>query len=305
MTQKRYINYGATADASGIKGIIRNLVEPGILNGFDLLAVAPNQVQISSGGLVFESGILLEETEIKYVTIPITAASLNYTIVYTHVDEDIVGGSAATLSLVSGLFDSYADSVILGWVKYPGGSVDVSNNQLYPAPKKNIVAESTMGDKDVYLPQQSEASGTTASIFGLRATASAIVTSVEYDASHGVVIRYPNSTGGDTTDELWFPFVARSQSPKSIITEFAFSSTVPGLSLTTEIWDTLGNQVTNVVTSDDITIAADTLVTRTVRMVGGVFTAGKRYNVKLTLEIPNGEYIKIASVGASTYELPV
>jgi hypothetical protein len=305
VTQKRYINYGATADASGIKGIIRNLVEPGILNGFDMLAVAPDQVQISSGGLVFDSGILLEETEVKYLTVPITAASLNYTIVYTHDDEDIVGGAAATLSLVTGLFSTYTDSVILGWVKYPGGSVDVASNQIYPAPKQNIQAESTPGDKDVYLPAQSENAGTTASIFGLRTPASNIVTVVEYDATHGVVIRYPNSTGFDTTDEIWFSFVARKDSPKSIITEFAFSSTSVTLTLGVEIWDTLGNAVTNVVESDDVTIAADTLVTRTVRMIGGVFTAGKRYHVKLLLEIPNGEYIKVASIGASTYELPV
>ena len=302
MTQKRYINYGATADASGIKGIIRNLVEPGILNGFDMLAVAPDQVQISSGGLVFDSGILLEETEVKYLTVPITAASLNYTIVYTHADADIVGGTAATLSLVTGLFSTYTNSVLLGWVKYPGGSVDVANNQIYPAPKQNIYAESTPGDKDVYLPQQGSGPST---IFGLRSVASAIIPVVEYDATHGVIVRYPNSTGGDTTDELWFPFVTRRDSPKSIITEFAFSSTAPTLNLGVEIWDTLGNAVTNVVESDDVAIAADTLVTRTVRMIGGVFTAGKRYHVKLALEIPNGEYIKVASLGASTYELPV
>jgi hypothetical protein len=305
LTQRRYINYGSTADASGIKGVIRNLAEPGILNGFELLAAAPNQIKIDSGGLVFTSGILLEETEVKYLTIPITAAAINYTIVYTHTDQDIVGGVAASLNLVTGLFSTYANSVILGWIKYPGGSINVANNQIYPAPKKNIVAQSTRGDKDVYLPQQSEAGGSTASIFGIRSTASAITTIVEYDATHGIVIRYPNSTGGATTDEIWFPFVARTATPRSIITEFAFSSTDPGISLGVEVLDTLGNPVTNVVVSDDVAISADTLVTRTVRMVGGVFTAGKRYHVKLTLEIPDGEYIKVASLGASTYELPI
>lgn len=134
MTQERYINFGHPADASGIKTINQQFFAPAVLRANEplLQAVAPDQVLINPHSCVFVDGIVLVETEIHPVTIDTSPASANYTIYYTHEDEDLVGGVAALLHTDSGIKQSVENGVILGWVIYPGGSVQVDDTMLIP-----------------------------------------------------------------------------------------------------------------------------------------------------------------------------
>lgn len=133
MSQRRYVNFGTDADASKVKDVNRALAAPQVLRADEpfLQAVAPDQLVVQPHTVIFESGIILDEDEQQTFTVPTPFTAADYTLAYQHVDEDIIGGTAATLSLQTGLFETLPDSVILGWVRYPGGSVALDNTMLF------------------------------------------------------------------------------------------------------------------------------------------------------------------------------
>jgi|GEM_PF-3898244 len=133
MSQRRYINFGADANASKVKAVNTVLAAPQVLRAPApfLLAVAPDQLLVQPHAVIFENGIILEETEQTSFTVPTTFGSADYTLAYEHIDEDIIGGTAATLELRGGLFQTLSDSVILGWVRYAGGSVPLTASMVF------------------------------------------------------------------------------------------------------------------------------------------------------------------------------
>jgi hypothetical protein len=135
MSQRRYVNFGTDADSSKAKAINRALAAPQVLRATEpfLQAVAPDQLVVQPHTLIFDSGIILDENEQLVFTVPTTFSAADYTLAYQHVDEDIIGGTAATIELQSGLLQTLPDSVILGWVRYPGGSVALDNTMVFPA----------------------------------------------------------------------------------------------------------------------------------------------------------------------------
>ena len=135
MVQRRFVNFGADANASGIKAIVSVLSGPQLLRAPDpfLLASAPDTLIVQPHACCLDSGIVIDETEQQTFTVPTGAASADYTLQYQHVDEDVIGGTAATLSVQSGLTRTVADGIALGWIRYPGGSVPLSNEMLFPA----------------------------------------------------------------------------------------------------------------------------------------------------------------------------
>jgi len=133
MSQKRFIDFGTGADASKVKTIHRQLFAPQVLRADDpfFSALAPDQLIVQPHAVMFESGVILVEDEVLSVTINTTFTPANYTIYYEHIDEDQIGGSSAQFKTTGGLQQALANSVILGWVVYPGGSVPLSNSMLY------------------------------------------------------------------------------------------------------------------------------------------------------------------------------
>lgn len=133
MSQRRYINFGADANASKAKAMNAALAAPQVLRAPEpfLLAVAPDQLLVQPHAVIFEGGLILEETEQTAFTVPTGFSSADYTLVYEHVDEDIIGGTAAILELRGGLFQSLPNSVILGWVRYPGGAVPLEASMVF------------------------------------------------------------------------------------------------------------------------------------------------------------------------------
>lgn len=135
MSQRRFVNFGTDADSSKVKAISRSLAAPQVLRAEEpfMQAVAPDQLVVQPHIVIFDSGIILDEDEQLVFTVPTTFSAADYTLAYQHVDEDIIGGAAATIELQSGLSQTLPDSVILGWVRYAGGSVALDNTMLFPA----------------------------------------------------------------------------------------------------------------------------------------------------------------------------
>jgi len=142
VSQSRFFNFGTPADAAKYKMVQRQLFAPQVLRADDpfFASATPDQLVIQPHGVIFGDGVVLVEDEIIALTIPTTFSSADYTVAYEHVDEDIIGGTAADLKLLGGLLSAIEDSVILGWVVYPGGSVALDNSMLYPATQGQVQA---------------------------------------------------------------------------------------------------------------------------------------------------------------------
>lgn len=140
MSQKRFLNFGTTADAGKTKAIVQQLFGAQLLRGdvpfFSTLP--PDQLIIQPHAVVFDSGLVLVEDEVVAVTVVTGSPSANYTIYYEHIDEDQIGGAAATLRTVGGLQTSITNGVVLGWVVYPGGAVPLDNTMAFPAVEAQV-----------------------------------------------------------------------------------------------------------------------------------------------------------------------
>ena len=133
MSQRRYVNFGADANAGSIKAINREFFAPQVLRGNApfLSTTPPDQLVLQPHSIIFDTGIVLTEDQQLEFTVPTGYPTGDYTLLYQHVDEDVIGGVGATIELRSGLFQSLESSIILGWVRYPGGAVPLDNSMVF------------------------------------------------------------------------------------------------------------------------------------------------------------------------------
>lgn len=134
MSQRRFVDFGADANASAIKTMNSTLAAPQVLRATQpfFQAVAPDQLVIRPHAVIFEAGMILDEPETTSFTVPTGFSAADYTVLYEHADEDIIGGVAATYELRGGLVNDLPGTVVLGWVRYPGGSVPLAASHLFP-----------------------------------------------------------------------------------------------------------------------------------------------------------------------------
>ena len=144
--QTRLQSYGDPVVAADVKDMLNSLASPVVLFGFDFFVDAVNRIAISAGACITAQGIMVIESDTQYLIINNTASPANYTIVYQHVDENIIGGTPAVLVAKAGLVSSDATGVVLGWVKYPGSAVPLAQSQFYPRRKANISEFNTVND---------------------------------------------------------------------------------------------------------------------------------------------------------------
>lgn len=299
MSQTRYVNFGDTVLAARINQITTAIVEPGVLAGgaFDVfdaetLSIAPITVMLET--------LLLKEDEQSTIAIPLTAAPEDYTIVYEHVNQNVQGGAPASLLLVNGIF-SFGDlvnSVILGWIRYPGGSVPLSRNFFIEAPKLRVSNPTTF-PSDVLVPPflsrihlQAE-SPTPGSI-----TAVDVYDSIELKA----YLELENTAASIQSITYLYPFVVRGLSPDRVLVEIKAD---------------LGAAVTVLLVAEDgttftpennvISNTSNLFVFREMEVPGidrSLFSSNRPYFVSLTAQLNPGRKAFIALVGTNTNFLP-
>jgi len=144
MAQTRLFNFGDPVTAERIGYMIDAEYIAQVVEGFDMTATDVDEVTISPGkavvvgvpsGLLHDTARFIIEDAIDVLHISNTSAAKNFTIMYVHEDSQLSGGIAAILTAVDGLYTSYQDAVILGWIVYPGGGVPLEDDMLYMAPK--------------------------------------------------------------------------------------------------------------------------------------------------------------------------
>lgn len=129
----------ATASTENFKRALGALFAPQLLYGAEL-SIAPGSVlQIAPHGCCFEGGAILTESEQRTLDIPLGAAARNWTIRYRYSDTNMFRISSADLALEEGLLASGGERAVLGWIRYPGGSVAASASMLRAAPRGQSV----------------------------------------------------------------------------------------------------------------------------------------------------------------------
>jgi len=128
MSQRRINVFGDLIDTADLPEMIANIVAPGRLLGNEFVVAATDLMQVTPGSCLLPDGVLVLEDETKNLVIPISSLPTDYTVVYQLEDTMTLGGSPAILRLLSGTKrqENMTDGTILGWVRYPGGSIPLS-----------------------------------------------------------------------------------------------------------------------------------------------------------------------------------
>jgi len=128
MSQRRINIFGDLIDTADMPEMISNIMSPGRLLGNDFIVAASDYMNITAGSCLLPDGVLVIEDEIKSLVIPNSSLATDYTVIYQLEDTRTLGGSPAILRLLSGVKrqQDFTDGTILGWIRYPGGSIPIS-----------------------------------------------------------------------------------------------------------------------------------------------------------------------------------
>lgn len=141
--QTRIWNFGDLFSAIRVGRTLESRYYSQVFSGFELTTADVDEIAVAPGtGIVVSTpeghtdptGKILIENTTQSVFFDTTVSPQNYTLVYVHNDELISGGAPAVLTLVNGLYTSYTDGLILGWLIYPAGALALDDTMLYNAP---------------------------------------------------------------------------------------------------------------------------------------------------------------------------
>ncbi len=299
MAQQRFVNFGDTVLATRINQISTAIVESGVLSGaafsrFDdnTLSVGPNSVMLPT--------LLLEESVSTHIAIPLSAGPQGYTVVYEHQNQNVQGGVAAQMDLKTGIF-SFGDlpnTVILGWVLYPGGSVALNASFFIEAPKLQITNPTTF-PSDILLPPYLD------KIYVQREwndPGSITQTDVYDSANWKAFLELENTAVNEQSIQHLFPFVVETTPPDRLIAEVSAE---------------LGAGVTIQLIAEDGTVfeAANNVIENTSNLFefremvvqdldDSKFAPDRPYFVSLTTQLADGKKAFISLVGTNINYLP-
>ena len=128
MSQRRINIFGDLIDTADMPEMISNIMAPGRLIGNNFIVAASDYMNITPGSCLLPDGVLVIENETKSLVIPNSSLATDYTVIYQLEDTRTLGGSPAILRLLSGVKrqQDFIDGTILGWIRYPGGSIPIS-----------------------------------------------------------------------------------------------------------------------------------------------------------------------------------
>lgn len=137
MSQRVIISIGDPVVSGSIQEILKSISDPGIFRGFNFNTPSGNTLSISPGSALTDSGVLIVETEERNLTFNLTVAPANFTVYYSYITTKNFGGNPAVLTVQPGLInpENFTNGVILGWVKYPGGSIPLNTSMFISGPR--------------------------------------------------------------------------------------------------------------------------------------------------------------------------
>jgi hypothetical protein len=299
MAQQRFINFGDTVLATRINQISTAIVEAGVLSGAafskfddDILSVGPSSVMLPT--------LLLEESVSTNIIIPLSAGPQGYTIVYEHQNQNVQGGVAAQMVRETGIF-SYGDlpnTVILGWVLYPGGSVALNESFFIEAPKLQITNPTTF-PSDILLPPYLDK----IHVQNEWNTPGSITQTDVYDTvNYKAFLELENTAVNEQSIQHLFPFIVETAPPDRLIAEV---SAELGAGVTVELIaedGTVFEATNNIFENTSNLFEFREMVVED--MIHSKFAPDRPYFVSLTTQLAAGKKAFISLVGTNINYLP-
>ncbi len=299
MAQQRFINFGDTVLADRINQISTAIVESGVLSGAEFsvfdsetLAIGPSSVMLPT--------LIMEESVSTNILIPLSAGAQDYTIVYEHLNQNVQGGVAAQMIRKTGIF-SFGDlenTIILGWVRYPGGSIPLETGFFIEAPKLQITNPATFPSDimlspylhQIHVQREWNDSGSI--------TQTDVYDKVNYKA----YLELENiATSGQYIQHL-FPFVVVTTPPDRLIAEV---SAELGASVEIELIaedGTVFSAANNVISNTSSLFEFREMTVED--MDNSKFAPNRPYFVSLTTQLNTGKKAFISLVGTNINYLP-
>jgi hypothetical protein len=221
--QSLNIPIGAPVDAESLQQIFSSLAAPGILTGFQLSASAADQIAISPGGALTDSGIFIFESEIQTLPFTQTVQPGNFTIYYQYQQSQVFGGTSAQIQMQSGLIpeDLFSNGVILGWLQYPGGSAALATSMFVSA-KRYRLDQPAEKNQGVFLTRYAPFS-TSLTLTG--ATGSFPVVTEAYSGSLFAPVTTIQNTGAIVSNAAYiYPFQIQPYGLGKILVEFSITA---------------------------------------------------------------------------------
>lgn len=312
MAQTRYVNFGDTVLAQRINEISTSIVVPAVLSGASLsVGLGGKSVDISPHKVMLNELLLIEDATTNLVVAPtLPVDPTDYTIVYEHNNQQVQGGVPAILLIREGLvgFDSSPNTVVLGWIRWPGSGTALQQEMFIEAPKLQITNPSVFPADTVvppfvpriYVRAETPGTGatTTQDVFDSAAFESGAI-----GAAH---MELDNTSASINSITHLFPFVAGIEAPNRVIIE----ANVPlGGTVSVSLVDEEGTEYVPVSLSDgSITNTASQFEYREVQILNvdiTKFTQNRPFYVQVVTLLNPGKQAQISIVGASSNFLPV
>jgi len=299
MAQRRFINFGDTVLADRINEISTAIVAPGVLSGAEFTLFDASTLSVGPNKVMLQTLLLVEDTS-TLVPVPLTSDAKEYTVVYEHMNTNILGGVPAEIILLEGIFafDALVDTVVLGWITYPGGSVPLDVSFFIEAPKLQI-SNPTEFPSDVLLPPYLD----TIHVQDQFPTPGTIAQVDQYEpAQTQAFLELENTDTVIETIVHFFPFITKLTPPQRIILE---ASSELGTSLTAEIVAEDGTvfQATN----NTISNTSNIFEFREMAILDldeSKFPPNRPYFVSVTSQLNPGRKVFISIVGTNQNFLP-
>lgn len=299
MTQRRIQDFGSPIVASSLKKMNASYVDAARLSGFSFSVDGPDRLRVNPGTCVTNQGVIILEDEPKFLTIINTSTPTDYTVYYDHTDQDVTGGVSATLTLSTGLLiPAVVSGAILGYIRYPGGSVPLASPHFVQPPELQIgKVLPTREDANWVIPINSFGYLVTAATGGTIDVTS--VWDVSIPATPSMYLKLRNNSLTTGTKTLMFPFKVGG-SPFALLQMII--GTDINAALTPNIIDTAGNvQVLSATFSGSPTLSLQSVaLPRTL-----IQTPNKLVYLQLQMQMATSREIKIQAVGLNQYNLPV
>jgi hypothetical protein len=308
MAQTRYINFGDTVLAQRINEISTAIVVPSVLTGADMsVGLGGKSVDIAPHKVMLNDLLLIESATTNLVvgaTLP--ADPTDYTIVYEHTNQQIQGGAPAILLIREGLIalNSIADTVVIGWIRWPGTGTQLQTEMFIEAPKLQITNPTEFASDTivppfvpvVYTRSESPVVGAT--------TITDVFSALALDAGTiAAWMELDNTSASINTLTQVFPFVSGEQAPNRIILEV---NAPLGGSVTAALVDEEGNEYP--ASNGTITNTASQFEFREMQVLNvdtTKFAQNRPYYVQLATQLNPGKQALISIVGTSSNFLPV
>ncbi len=299
MAQRRFINFGDTVLAERINEISTAIVAPGVLSGGEFTLFDASTLSVGANSVMLQTLLLVEDTT-TLVPIPLTSDATDYTVVYEHMNTNVLGGIPAQIVLLEGIFafGALEDTVVLGWVLYPGGSVPLNTAFFIEAPKLQI-RNPTSFPSDVLIPPYLD----TIHVQDETPNPGTIAQADQYEpAQTRAFLELENTSSVIETIVHFFPFIAKLAPPQRLILE---ASSELGTSLTAELVAEDGTvfQAEN----STITNTSNLFEFREMRVLNldaSKFQPNRPYFVSVTSQLNTGRKVFISIVGTNVNFLP-